>query len=74
MLTAKLDTHAGNNKIAILYKIDTGSDGNIMPWHIFKELFPRLTEAELMKTIKNHIKLKMFNKTVSSVRNMCSYY
>ena len=53
MLTAKLDTHAGNNKITIPYEIDTGSDGNIMPWYISKKLFPRVTEAELMKTIKN---------------------
>ena len=62
MLTAKLDTHAGKNKVTILYKIDTGSDSNIMPWYIFKQLFPRVTEAELTKTIKNHIKLKTYNK------------
>ena len=59
MLTTKLDMHAGNNKIEILYKIDTGSDGNIMPWYIFKKLFPGVTEAELAKTIKNHMTLKM---------------
>ena len=52
MLTAKLDTHAGDNKITILYKIDTGSDGNIMPWYIFKKLFPRVTEAELTKQLR----------------------
>ena len=50
MLTAKLDTHAGDNKITIPYKIDTGSDGNIMPWYMYKELFPRVTEAKLKKT------------------------
>ena len=32
MLTAKLDMCAGDNKITIPYKIDTGRDGNIMPW------------------------------------------
>ena len=52
MLTAKLDIHVGKNKIAIPYKIDTGSDGNIMPWYIFKKLFPRVTEAELTKTLR----------------------
>ena len=31
MLTTKLETHVGDNKITIPYKIDTGSDGNIMP-------------------------------------------
>ena len=49
VLTTKLDTHAGDNKITIPYKIDTGSDGNIMPWYIFKKLFPRVTKAELTK-------------------------
>ena len=44
MLTVKLETHAGDNKITIPYKIDTGSDGNIMPWYIFKKLFPRVKE------------------------------
>ena len=33
--------HAGNNKITILYKIDTGNDDNIMPWYIFKKIVPK---------------------------------
>ena len=49
MLTAKLETRAGNNKITIPYKIDMGSDGNIMSWYIFKKLFPRVIKAELKK-------------------------
>ena len=49
--------------MVIPYKRDTGSGGNIMPWYIIKKLFPRVTESQLMKTIKNHIKLKMYNKT-----------
>ena len=63
--------HVGNIKITILYKIDTGSDANIMPWYIFKKLFPRVTEAELTKTVKSHIKLKMYNKTVITQLGMC---
>ena len=55
--------YTGNSNMVIPYKIDTGSDGNIMAWYIFKELFPRVTEAELTKTIKNHIKLKTYHKT-----------
>ena len=35
LLTVKLETQAGENTIEILYKIDTGSDGNIMPLFIF---------------------------------------
>ena len=56
--------YAASNKITILYKIDTGSDSNIMPWYIFKKLFPRVTEAELAKTGKNHIQVKLYNKPV----------
>ena len=53
MLTAKLKMCVDNNKLTVLYKIDTGSDGNIMPRYIFKKLFPRVTEAKLKKTHKN---------------------
>ena len=56
--------HADNNKIIVPYKIHTGSKGNIMPWYIFKRLFPSFTEAKCKKTIKRHIKLKTYNKTV----------
>ena len=61
---AELEMHAGANKIIILYKIDTGNKGNIMPWHIFKRLFKNVTEDELKKTKKGHIKLRTYNKTV----------
>ena len=49
MLTVKLEMCTGNNKLTVPYKIDMGSDGNIMPWYIFKQLFPRVTEAEPKK-------------------------
>ena len=50
VLTAKLKMHAGSNKVTVSCKIDTGSDGNIMPWYIFRKLFPQVTEAKLKKT------------------------
>ena len=53
LLTAKLKTCTGNNKLTVPYKIDTGSDGNKMPWYIFKKLFPRISGAEREKTMKN---------------------
>ena len=42
-----------------------------MPCFIFKKMFPRVTLAELPKTIKNHIKLKMYNKTVIAQLGTC---
>ena len=71
MLTAKLEMCTGNNKLTVPYKIDTGNDGNIMPWYIFKKLFPRVTETKLIKTIKRHIKLKTYNKTVITQLGTC---
>ena len=52
MLTAELEMHTSNNKLTFPYKIDRGSDDNIMPWHIFKKLFPRVTEAESKRPLK----------------------
>ena len=45
------------------YKVDKGSDGNIMPLHIYKKLFPNITNDQLVVTKKNNIQLKMYNKT-----------
>ena len=50
LLMVELETCADNNKI-IIHKIDTGSEGNIMLWHIFKRLFKNVTEAEIKKTV-----------------------
>ena len=59
------------NKIVIPYKIDTGSKGNIMLWHIFKKLFKNITEDELKKIIKGHIKLRTYNKTIIMQLGTC---
>ena len=53
VLTTKLKMSVDNNNMGILYIIDTGSDGNIMPYYIFKKLHPRVTNYQLAKTIKN---------------------
>ena len=74
MLTAKLEMHGGNNKLTAPYKIHTGSDGNIMPWYIFKKLFPRVTEAKLKKTITKDIKLKSYNKIVITQLGTCMVF
>ena len=38
---------AGKNIIEITYKIDTCSEGNIMPLYIFKNFFKNTTEEQL---------------------------
>ena len=57
LITAKLETQAGRNTIEISYKIDTGSEGNIMPLFMFKTLFRNTTEEQLHKSIQSHIRL-----------------
>ena len=64
MPTAKLEMCIGINDVIIPYRIDTGSDRNIMPWYIFQKLFPKVTESQFVKTIKSHIKLNMYNKAI----------
>ena len=44
LIRAKLEMQAGRNTIEILYKIDTGCEGNIMPLFMFKKLFKNTTE------------------------------
>ena len=72
MLIAKLETCTSNNKLTVPHKIDIGSDGSIMLWYIFKKLIPWVSEARLKKPIKNHIKLKTYNKTVITQLGTCS--
>ena len=40
MLMAKLKMSVDNNNMIIPYKIDTGSDRNIIPWYMFKNYSP----------------------------------
>ena len=71
LVTAKLEMCIGSNNMIIPYKKDTGSDGNIMPRYIFKKFFPGVTESQLMKIVKYHIKLKMYNKTMITHLGAC---
>ena len=47
VITAHLETHAGESIVGVPYKIYTGSEGNIMPLYIFKKLFKNVTVEEL---------------------------
>ena len=66
-----LEMQSGGNTIVIPYKIDTGSKGNIMPLFIFKKLFKNVTEEQLQKSIKGHIRLRIYNKTNITQLGMC---
>ena len=55
---------AGPNNIMVPYKVDTGSDGNIMPLHICKNCFLKITNEQLAATKNKNILLKTYNKTI----------
>ena len=52
VLTANLKTSAGHSNIIVPYMMDTGSNGNIMLLHMYKKLFPTVTNEQIA-TAKN---------------------
>ena len=71
ILTANLKTSVGKNSISVPYKIDMGSDRNIMPLHIFKKLFPGVTNEQIADTINKCILLKKYNKMTITQLGTC---
>ena len=45
--------------ITVLYKVDMGSNGNIMPFYMYIQLFPRATMETVSSKNDTKIKLKM---------------
>ena len=50
IITVNLKTSAGPNNMMVPYMVDTGSNGNIMPLHIYKKLFARIPNEQLAAT------------------------
>ena len=63
LITAHLKMQVGKMVTEIPYKIDTSSEGNIMPLYIFKKLFKNMPVEQLKGSMKSNIKLKMCNRT-----------
>ena len=64
--------HVGKTTVEIPHKIDTGSDGNIMPLYIFKKLFKNMSEEQLKGSIKGNIKYKTYNGTHITQLGTCA--
>ena len=60
-ITAKPKTSSHKVIITVPYKVDTGTNGNKMPLHIHKKLFPRATKEQLAAARNTNIKLKTYN-------------
>ena len=72
LITAHLKTQVGKTITEIPYKIDTGSEGNIMPLYIFKKLFKNMLAEQLKGSIKSNIKLKTYNGTDITQLGTCA--
>ena len=52
IITTQLEMQVSENTIEVPYKIDTGSEGNLMPLYIFKMLCDNRSVEQLKRSIK----------------------
>ena len=57
VITANLKASSNQVSIIVPYKVDTGSDGHIMPLHLYKSLFPRAIKEQWVATKNKKIQL-----------------
>ena len=50
VIFTELESSTSQRWIDVVYKVDTGADGNLRPLKIFKTLFPKSTGEELCST------------------------
>ena len=68
VIIAKLETSCSQTYVIIQYKIDTDSDGNIVPYHIFSILFPREIMSSWWQQKQEHHSKKIKYKNNSALR------
>ena len=71
VMVANINTSSNQAIIAMPYKVDTGSNGNLMSLPIYKKLFPRATREQLAATRNKNIKLKTYNSTTIKLLDRC---
>ena len=63
----------GKTTIEVPYKIDTGSEGNLMPLYIYsKKMFKNMLEEQLKGSIKSNVKFKTYNRTHITQLGTCT--
>ena len=68
-ITANPKILSSQVSIKIPYKVDKSSDGNIMPLHLYKKLFPMQKRTIGGNVLKNQI--KMYNKATVTQLGIC---
>ena len=69
-IIANLKTSSNKATIAVPYKVDMGSDGNIMPFNIFTKLFPSTT-ADQQAATKDATRQRIYNCTATTQLGRC---
>ena len=67
-----LENAGWQTTIEVPYKIDTSSEGNLLPLYIFKKLFKNMSEEQLKGSIKSNVKLKTYNGTHITQLGTCT--
>ena len=62
----------GQNNMIVPCKIDTGSHGNMMPVHVFRRLYSKVTNKQVAATKKQCILLQKYNKTTITQLGTCT--
>ena len=72
LITAQLEMQVDETTLEVPYKIDTSSEGNLMPLYIFKRLFKIMSVEQLKGSVKGNIKLKTYNGTHITQLGTCA--
>ena len=68
---ANLKTSLNKVAITVPYKVDIGGNGNILPFYIYKTLFPRATVEQLAVTKDTKFKVKTCNQSSITQLSIC---
>ena len=71
VITANLSTSSSQAASVVPYTVDSGDSGNILPFHIFKKLFPRSTKEQPAAIENENIKLGTYNSTTITQLGRC---
>ena len=72
VITANLKTSSNQVSIIVPYKVATDSDGNRIPLHLYKRLFPRATKEQFVESKDKNIQLKAYNRIQYLLLCMCT--
>ena len=69
VIFTKLESSKSQGQTCIVYKIDTGADGNLIKFKIFKNLFLKLTIEQLSQ---NAVVIKTYNNSNTEKLGICT--